>query len=582
MEALAHDLASALEETSGQCAGSGCSENSNVGGSAGGGVRRRWGFRRRAQSAGNLPLACSNMQPSGGGCCSKGSAAGASGAEDSSSSTGGTRERPVASALRHCVSDSDEDEDEEHGMMVSSSCGPDIVARKSDGAASLRSSSALTGSGLGGCLSVLAALGPASSLLPESDSLNENFSPTAVTPHACVRRKRKFKRMAVDSTALAPMPSGAPLPVPRPPPIHKRKSRMTATIRRLGSYVLLCGKRKRSARERGGLHAEYDALSTAPSSGMSSSRFERRRTRHVLALRKLSLSDPAPKSSHSVGNSAGDLLSSSSLSSSESDAGLYTNDEGREGDDEQSDWVGGGGGGWWEDYDPDDGSPERLPSDRVFDAILTGSLAHMSEESKASYRMRMQGLSDREIRAGRRRLRPERPGFSVLTSANEKLSRFLQDSAQSELRLHPMQAPERAQLGHLAALYSLHMRTDAGSRPVLTKTQDTMRAVRVDQLASGLSGSAARRGHGPASADFKRRRRLPPQQQLPTSDNAQPMEVAAGVPPLSETNIGCRLLKSMGWTPGQGLGPGGTGTQEPITASLRPRLLGLGHSYKSS
>jgi hypothetical protein len=44
----------------------------------------------------------------------------------------------------------------------------------------------------------------------------------------------------------------------------------------------------------------------------------------------------------------------SSLSSSESDPGIYTNDEGREGDDEQSDWVGDcsatgtAGESWWE------------------------------------------------------------------------------------------------------------------------------------------------------------------------------------------------------------------------------------------
>lgn len=41
---------------------------------------------------------------------------------------------------------------------------------------------------------------------------------------------------------------------------------------------------------------------------------------------------------------------SSCLSSSDSDPGIYTNDEGREGDDEQSDWVGdcsGGAEGWF-------------------------------------------------------------------------------------------------------------------------------------------------------------------------------------------------------------------------------------------
>lgn len=45
-----------------------------------------------------------------------------------------------------------------------------------------------------------------------------------------------------------------------------------------------------------------------------------------------------------------------------------------------------------------------------------------------------EGFGDRKIRGGRRRIQTERPGFSVLTSANEKLSRFLQDCDQVTLK----------------------------------------------------------------------------------------------------------------------------------------------------
>lgn len=81
----------------------------------------------------------------------------------------------------------------------------------------------------------------------------------------------------------------------------------------------------------------------------------------------------------------------------------------------------------------------------------------------------------REIRAGRRHLGAQRgPSFSILTSANEKLSRFLQDPAQLELRLHPMQKSERDQLSRLASLYSLQMLSE-GARglkcPLLKKTR---------------------------------------------------------------------------------------------------------------
>lgn len=81
-----------------------------------------------------------------------------------------------------------------------------------------------------------------------------------------------------------------------------------------------------------------------------------------------------------------------------------------------------------------------------------------------------------------------------MTSANEKVSRFLRDPAQSELRLlyntyilvtdmyysnrlcfrlHPMPKNEQDQLSHLAEMYSLHMQlNDSPKKGVtLTKTE---------------------------------------------------------------------------------------------------------------
>jgi len=207
-------------------------------------------------------------------------------------------------------------------------------------------------------------------------------------------------------------------------------------------------------------------------------------------------------------------VSSSSVSGSESDPGFFTNDDGREADDEQSDWYQESGPtwgvpglkSWWEIKDPsplgpssidfrfrplgvstsneDDVDGEETEDDvvweeRKFHQLLKGSWSHLNDEAKDAYRLRMQKLRDRipgrEIRAGRRHLGAQRgPAFSILTSANEKLSRFLQDSAQSEIRLHPMTRAERDQLSQLAALYSLQMRSE-GARglkcPVLKKTR---------------------------------------------------------------------------------------------------------------
>lgn len=81
------------------------------------------------------------------------------------------------------------------------------------------------------------------------------------------------------------------------------------------------------------------------------------------------------------------------------------------GDDEQSDWVWDGARAGWEEESGElhlSLAPPSLPS---------------ASRSLARY-----------IRGGRRRLRSDKAGFTVLTSANEKLSRFLQDPDKSQLR----------------------------------------------------------------------------------------------------------------------------------------------------
>ena len=57
--------------------------------------------------------------------------------------------------------------------------------------------------------------------------------------------------------------------------------------------------------------------------------------------------------------------------------------------------------------------------------------------------------------------------------------------------------------------------------------------------------------------------------------------VGADAPPLDGDNIGNRLLRNLGWTPGTGLGPTGEGLREPVVATARPRRLGLGGSQTS-
>ncbi|KFB45340.1 AGAP001500-PA-like protein [Anopheles sinensis] len=89
----------------------------------------------------------------------------------------------------------------------------------------------------------------------------------------------------------------------------------------------------------------------------------------------------------------------------------------------------------------------------------------------------------REIRAGCRRIREERPGFSIISSVNELLSRFLQDDQQRELTLHDVDEAEHDKLQDLCRLYSLNAQQigDSGGVLVLSKTSNTMQSVRIDQ-----------------------------------------------------------------------------------------------------
>lgn len=194
--------------------------------------------------------------------------------------------------------------------------------------------------------------------------------------------------------------------------------------------------------------------------------------------------------------------SSSSISSSDSEAGLVTNDEDREGDDEQSDWI--GEPSWWDDGEST--TEDKVAKDPTFQMILHGNFEHSIDETRKHYRQRIQrireGLSAREIRAGRRHM-DNKPSYSIISSANEKVSRFLQDPTQSELKLHPMRQPEREKLRRLANLYSLSLKGDLGC-PILYKTRHTTQAICVDQVSLNRI------------SDYKRLRKTPPNS--PNSD----------------------------------------------------------------
>lgn len=319
----------------------------------------------------------------------------------------------------------------------------------------------------------------------ESDSLNENCLPTAARPQ---RRKRKLKRMAVD---LEP-PSGDSsqgLPdINKPVPSSQLKAASpdgAAKCTAGGSQQLcgppaaraaagsLCGKRKRSMRER-----SLESVGHRRSSECCDD---------------MDLEEAKPHHGEA---------SSSSLSSSESDAGILTNDEGREGDDEQSDFFHEGGPScWWDELDGE--------LDARFQAILAGSLKHMSPAARRAYHNNAKG--GRAIRSGRRRLAKSMVSMSLPTTSSHRSVEFLSKS-------------------------------------------------------ENWPGSALNeRSPRACLAEVKRRRRTPP------AGPIVPGLVGSKAPPVGESSVGHQLLRRLGWEPGRGLGPAGAGVLLPVPAHVRPR-----------
>ncbi|XP_078000801.1 G patch domain-containing protein 2-like [Glandiceps talaboti] len=281
----------------------------------------------------------------------------------------------------------------------------------------------------------------------------------------------------------------------------------------------------------------------------------------------------------------------SSLSDSSDEAGLYTNDEGREGDDEQSDFFHEPGSvygvpsivPWWEKEGIS--MEEDIEKDPHFESILNGAFPIMSKTSQTGFQARqcrLHGVEESAIRKRRRRLKEKRASGPMLAAANDRISQFMVDPQQNELWMHPMKRHHRDQLGHLASLYALDMRSENDRRkcrPVLVKNRNSRLAdERVlnayMERAMIISGGTSRR-HPYAhhhSMEAKRRRKTSPL----GASNAVGL-VGVNAEPIPESNIGNKMLQSMGWTPGTGLGVDKGGIQEPVKAYMRPKGRGLGH-----
>lgn len=170
-----------------------------------------------------------------------------------------------------------------------------------------------------------------------------------------------------------------------------------------------------------------------------------------------------------VGGACGSCETSSVCSSS--DTGLFTNNEGRQGDDEQSDWFYEG------ECVPGFTVPNLLPKwapdhcsevermDSGLDKLSDSTFLLPSQPAQKGYHARLNrlpGAAARCLRKGRRRLVGKETSISTL--GTERIGHIISDSRQKDDWLPSAGKRERNQFNPLSPLYSLDVLADASHR----------------------------------------------------------------------------------------------------------------------
>jgi len=252
--------------------------------------------------------------------------------------------------------------------------------------------------------------------------------------------------------------------------------------------------------------------------------------------------------------------------SSDSDLSETADERARDGDDEESSYEQAMTikNKWWENQHSDSDDMCLSDDDKVFQKVLTGSFQHMSTESKKNYKEQVltefkvpSRVRLRDIHSSKQKLK-RNTSKSHLHSANpvdinERIKSFVGCSSQKELRLPLLTRRVYSIIMKLADLYNLQCSVDGGMQSPVTSL--TLSKTPTTKL--------------PSASEVK---------SLLSSDSliSVPIVVGGDTPPLSEANIGNKMLQGMGWTPGTGLGPHSNGIVDPVTAIRRPKLSGLG------
>lgn len=154
------------------------------------------------------------------------------------------------------------------------------------------------------------------------------------------------------------------------------------------------------------------------------------------------------------------------------------------------------------------------------------------------------------------------------------IEQFLLDDGHTTLALPPMKKHDRAMVHNLADAYQLKSKSRGKGQdrsPVLYKTARSGESVdhkRITRLVRTPFGQVDDDAFVPRGIGRAARPELAPRHREGT-------RVGHGAKEISEDNVGHRLLRSMGWTTGQGLGHS-QGRAEPVVATLKMTRSGLG------
>lgn len=247
--------------------------------------------------------------------------------------------------------------------------------------------------------------------------------------------------------------------------------------------------------------------------------------------------------------------------------------------------------GWWDKESVTPSSTEDEEVEEKFSQILNGAFplaATCHEDRPRSFQDRL-ALSEFKhpgtfgIRGSRRKKRRKPPCPPLNTTPkdiNRRIAAFVKRMGDNSLQFEPVSRAMCRTISNLASAYNLDCSFEQKRRlpvasPLLRRTMLT-RMPSEDEITSIL------RNHGRESPTALLSRLT-----LIKGVAGRPVPHGGGCPTgvvggeaaaLDDSNVGHRMLQVMGWVPGSGLGPGGSGLQEPIEATVRPRHRGLGYS----